>query len=64
MTKVIPQSISEILLISPKIYPDDRGFFLETSRKSVLDDLGLPDLVQHNQSRSKFGIKRIALSIV
>ena len=52
------QSINDILLLSPEVYPDDRGFFLETSRKSFLEDLGLPDLVQHNQSRSKFGILR------
>ena len=47
-----------VLLISPKIYKDERGFFLETFRESFLREIGIPKLVQHNQSRSKYGVLR------
>jgi dTDP-4-dehydrorhamnose 3,5-epimerase len=41
------------------IHGDERGFFVETYRRSVFAELGVDgDLVQHNQSRSRGGIVR------
>ena len=46
------------ILIQPDIFKDERGFFLETFRESFLREIGIPKLVQHNQSRSKYGVLR------
>lgn len=47
------------LLLAPVVHGDERGFFLETYRRSVLDDLGIDcALVQDNQSRSRRGVVR------
>jgi dTDP-4-dehydrorhamnose 3,5-epimerase len=56
--QIIPQSIPEVLLLQPQVFGDERGFFVETARQSLLDDAGLPPLVQHNQSRSSCGVLR------
>lgn len=47
------------ILIEPKVLGDERGFFVETYRRSVLTELGVPEeMVQDNQSRSGRGIVR------
>ena len=56
--EVKEQNLKGVLLISPKVYKDERGFFLETFRKSFLREIGIPELVQHNQSRSNYGVLR------
>ncbi|MCP9799439.1 dTDP-4-dehydrorhamnose 3,5-epimerase [Synechococcus sp. RedBA-s] len=56
--QVIPQCIPEVLLLQPKVFGDERGFFVETARQSVLNDAGIPPLLQHNQSRSRCGVLR------
>src|SRR5262245_53790622 len=48
-----------VVLLEPRIFHDDRGFFLETSRKSVLEEAGIgTELVQDNHSRSERGTIR------
>ena len=56
--EVQEQNLKGVLLISPKIFKDERGFFLETYRESFLREIGIPKLVQHNQSRSSYGVLR------
>lgn len=47
------------ILIAPKVFPDDRGFFCETFRANVLAELGIEEeFVQDNHSRSRRGIVR------
>jgi dTDP-4-dehydrorhamnose 3,5-epimerase len=49
------------VLVEPVVHGDDRGFFVETFRKSELSELGLPEgaeFVQENQSRSSRGVVR------
>ena len=47
------------LLIAPTMLGDERGFVVETYRRSVFAELGIPEeMVQDNQSRSKRGIVR------
>ena len=47
------------MLIEPKVIGDERGFFCETYRHSVFDELGIQeDMVQDNHSRSRQGIVR------
>jgi len=47
------------LLIAPKVLGDERGFFCETYRRGVFNELGIPEeMVQDNHSRSRHGIVR------
>lgn len=47
------------LLLAPAVHGDERGFFLESYRRSAFAELGLDDeFVQDNHSRSRRGIVR------
>jgi dTDP-4-dehydrorhamnose 3,5-epimerase len=47
------------LLIRPRVFGDERGFFLESYRASALAELGIADVfVQDNHSRSTRGVVR------
>jgi dTDP-4-dehydrorhamnose 3,5-epimerase len=47
------------ILIEPRKLGDERGFFVETYRRGVFAELGIPEeMVQDNHSRSKRGIVR------
>ncbi len=47
------------ILIAPKILGDERGFFVETYRRSIFGELGIAEeMVQDNHSRSRHGIVR------
>jgi dTDP-4-dehydrorhamnose 3,5-epimerase len=53
MTQVTPLSIPEVLLIEPKKFGDERGFFSETYNAKVLAQAGFDGVfVQDNHSRS------------
>ena len=56
--QILPQAIPEVLLLVPPVHGDARGFFVEMARQSVLQEAGIPELVQHNQSRSRRGVLR------
>lgn len=58
--KVIPTEISGVLLLEPKVFPDERGFFLESYNKRVFREAAgiLSEFVQDNHSRSKRGVLR------
>jgi len=51
--KFTPTELPEVILVEPDVFPDSRGFFLETyhARKYRAGGI-LPDFVQDNQSRS------------
>ena len=58
--KVIKTKLKDCVVIEPKVYDDDRGFFLETFQASNYADLAgisLP-FVQDNHSRSTKGVLR------
>jgi dTDP-4-dehydrorhamnose 3,5-epimerase len=47
------------VLLQPIVHGDERGFFLESYRRSVLAELGIVDeFVQNNHSRSRRGVVR------
>jgi dTDP-4-dehydrorhamnose 3,5-epimerase len=51
--------ISDCLVLSPEVFQDDRGFFLEVYRHDVFRELGLPDsFVQWNHSGSVRNVVR------
>jgi dTDP-4-dehydrorhamnose 3,5-epimerase len=48
-----------VVVITPKVFPDDRGFFMETYREDHFRDAGLPvNFVQDNHSCSRRGVVR------
>lgn len=52
-------SIKDVYIIEPKKYGDNRGYFMETYKKSDFEQAGLAyDFVQDNQSKSKKGVLR------
>jgi dTDP-4-dehydrorhamnose 3,5-epimerase len=53
-----PYRLDGLLLIEGRSFPDERGFFMESSRDDQLRALGLPPLVQDNLSRSRKGVLR------
>ncbi|MDB4661726.1 dTDP-4-dehydrorhamnose 3,5-epimerase [Gammaproteobacteria bacterium] len=58
--KVIKTKLKDCVIIQPKIFEDERGFFLETFQENRYSDLAgitLP-FVQDNHSRSSKGILR------
>ncbi len=52
------QKIPELILIEPKVFVDERGFFLETFKSSSFKEKGIPDFVQENHSYSKKNVLR------
>jgi len=52
-------SIPDVLLIEPKVYGDERGFFMETFHARRVAEAGIPEnFVQDNHSGSRQGILR------
>lgn len=57
--KFTPQVNPEVVLIEPRVFGDDRGFFMETWRADLFASHGLPSaFVQDNHSRSTRGVLR------
>jgi dTDP-4-dehydrorhamnose 3,5-epimerase len=55
----IPTPIPGIVIIEPKVFPDERGFFLESFQKKKFVEAGIPfDFVQDNHSKSCRGVLR------
>ncbi|WP_456395606.1 dTDP-4-dehydrorhamnose 3,5-epimerase [Thermococcus sp.] len=51
--------IPDVILIKPKVFEDERGFFMETYKKSDFEKAGIKgEFVQDNHSRSKYGVLR------
>jgi dTDP-4-dehydrorhamnose 3,5-epimerase len=54
-----PTSIPEVVLITPQVFGDDRGFFMETYQAQRFGAAGLPFIyVQDNHSGSQHGTLR------
>lgn len=52
-------AIPEVLLIAPRVLSDDRGFFMETYRRSEFAAAGVPEIfVQENHSQSQRNVLR------
>ena len=57
--KVLGTAIPEVKLVEPRVFEDDRGFFLETFHAGRFAEHGLPsEFVQDNHSRSRRGVLR------
>jgi dTDP-4-dehydrorhamnose 3,5-epimerase len=57
--KIIDTTIADLKIIEPRVFGDERGFFLETWNANTFAGLGLDlKFVQDNHSRSAHGILR------
>ena len=58
--KATPLAIPEVLLLEPKVFGDERGFFLESYNRRVFAELaGIDgDFVQDNHSKSARNVLR------
>ncbi|MDR3412280.1 MAG: dTDP-4-dehydrorhamnose 3,5-epimerase [Formivibrio sp.] len=57
--KVIETGIAGLLIVEPRVFGDDRGFFLESWKRRAFAEIGIDiDFVQDNHSRSARGVLR------
>ncbi|HEX6591714.1 MAG TPA: dTDP-4-dehydrorhamnose 3,5-epimerase [Moraxellaceae bacterium] len=58
--KVIPTAIPDLLILEPRVFGDDRGFFMESFNARTFAELtGIQrEFVQDNHSRSQKGVLR------
>ncbi|MBP2027131.1 dTDP-4-dehydrorhamnose 3,5-epimerase [Acetoanaerobium pronyense] len=57
--EIKPTKIQGLIHIQPKVFGDERGYFLETYNKNTLKQLGFEEeFVQDNESKSKKGVLR------
>lgn len=57
--KIIKTKIKDLLIIEPKVFGDDRGFFYETFQAERYNKAGIKEsFVQDNRSRSSKGVLR------
>lgn len=57
--EIVKTGISDLVLIKPAVFGDDRGYFFESWNKVTLQKLGFDhDFVQDNQSKSMKGVLR------
>ncbi len=57
--KIIETGIKDLLVIEPRVFHDNRGYFFESYSKKKFIEAGLNyDFVQDNQSKSEYGVIR------
>jgi dTDP-4-dehydrorhamnose 3,5-epimerase len=57
--KLIRSSLPDVLIVEPRVFGDDRGYFFESYNERELEKLGLrARFVQDNHSRSAKGVLR------
>lgn len=56
---ILPSEIPDVLVLEPKVFGDERGFFYESYNRRAMTEAGIPDdFVQDNHSRSAKGVLR------
>nr|WP_311175028.1 dTDP-4-dehydrorhamnose 3,5-epimerase [uncultured Porphyromonas sp.] len=56
---VIPTAIEGVLILEPRVFGDDRGYFFESfSAASFREQVCATDFVQDNESFSRYGVVR------
>jgi dTDP-4-dehydrorhamnose 3,5-epimerase len=56
---VIPTKLPDVLMLEPKVFGDERGFFMESYNRRTFSELGInAEFVQDNHSRSGKGVLR------
>jgi dTDP-4-dehydrorhamnose 3,5-epimerase len=56
---IIKTDINDVVIIEPKIFNDERGYFFESYNDiEFINKVGLVDFVQDNESKSSYGVMR------
>lgn len=57
--EIIKTSIEGLVIIQPKVFNDERGYFMESFKESFIKE-NFPDVhfIQDNESRSSYGVLR------
>ena len=51
------QEVEDVVLVTPKVFGDNRGFFMETYKKTDFEANGIKgDFTQDNHSKSSKGV--------
>jgi len=57
--QLIPTTLKDVVILEPKVFGDERGFFLEAYNEATFKALGLPTrFMQDNHSGSRKGVLR------
>ncbi|MDR2840533.1 MAG: dTDP-4-dehydrorhamnose 3,5-epimerase [Paludibacter sp.] len=57
--EIINTTIKDLLIIKPRVFEDERGFFCETYNEKTYREAGIINkFVQDNQSKSSYGVIR------
>jgi dTDP-4-dehydrorhamnose 3,5-epimerase len=57
--KFIKTEIPEVVIIEPKVFKDERGYFMESFRQDLFEkNIGRINFIQDNESKSKKGVLR------
>lgn len=57
--KIIPTKIEDVVIIEPRLFQDDRGYFFESySEKDFNREVREIHFVQDNESKSSYGVMR------
>lgn len=57
--EIIKTELSGLVVLKPRVFEDDRGYFFESFNKNTFENAGLHyDFVQDNQSKSEYGVLR------
>ena len=57
--EIIKTSIEGLVIIQPKVFEDERGYFMESYKENFIKD-NFPDIhfIQDNESKSSYGVLR------
>ena len=57
--EVIKTTIEGVVIIKPRIFGDERGYFFESyNKRDFTEKVGKVDFVQDNESKSRYGVVR------
>lgn len=57
--EIIKTKIQDLLIIKPRVFEDDRGYFFESYNERIFKEKGLDyNFVQDNESKSGYGVIR------
>jgi dTDP-4-dehydrorhamnose 3,5-epimerase len=57
--QVAVTTIPDVILLTPRVFSDERGYFFESFRQDVIDEhIGPVRFVQDNESKSRYGVLR------
>ena len=59
MNVIRPNDLPDLIVLEPRVFKDERGYFLESFNENVYKEAGITnDFVQDNESKSSYGVLR------